>query len=149
MRTWDRWSLAIGVLLVVLVGLVAANLLGLLGTHEHADLEVYLNSSEPYDFSPERYQLAADEIHLEEGDADADGATIHMHAEELTLADFFASIGWEVDEDAIRTDEGEVYAADANHTLTVTKDGEPASFQAPLEDGASYTVRYAYEPADG
>lgn len=146
------WALVgLGVALAALLAWTIADLTGLAGTHEHAELAVHLNDSEPYDLSAERYQLAAREVHLEEGADDADGATIHVHAEGLRLADFFASIGWEVDEEAIVTDDGETYAVDEDHTLTVERDGEPveAGFDVPLQDGASYVVRYAYEPGGG
>jgi hypothetical protein len=94
-------------------------------------------------------QLAARHVHLEEGAEDANGATIHIHDEDLTLADFFTSIGWQVSTEAITTDTGETYAADGNATITVTRDGQPveAGFAVPLEPGASYVVEH--ERADG
>lgn len=145
MNAKDWALLGLGVALAALLGWTVANVTGLAGTHEHAELAVHLNSSEPYDFSAERYQLAAREVHLEEGADDAEGATVHMHAEDLTLRDFFASIGWNVSQQAIVTDAGERYAADGDHAITVTVDGRPAErgFAVPLEDGASYVVRYA------
>jgi hypothetical protein len=149
MNAKDGALLVLGLGLAVLLGFLAADRLGLGGIHEHAELEVYLDSSQPYDFSAERYQLAARDVHLEEGADDAEGATIHMHAEGLTLQDFFASIGWEVSTEAITTDTGETYAADGNATITVTRDGQPveAGFAVPLEPGASYVVEH--ERADG
>lgn len=151
MNAKDWGLLALGVVVAALLGWTVANLTGLAGTHEHAELAVHLNSSEPYDFSAERYQLAAREVHLEEGADDADGATIHMHAEDLTLRDFFTSIGWDVSQQAIVTDTGERYPVDEDHQLAVAVDGEPArqGFDVPLEDGASYVVRYGPASADG
>lgn len=147
-REWLYLALAVG--LLALVGYNVAGILGLTGTHEHADLEVYLNSTEPYDLSAERYQLAAREVHLEEGDADAEGATIHIHEDGLVLADFFASIGWEVGPEAITTDTGDTHAVDAENTLEILVDGQAAEdgFQAPLEEGASFVVRYTHAQGD-
>jgi hypothetical protein len=149
METKDILLVAAGLLALGLVGYTAANMFGLIGTHEHADLEVYLDSSEPYDFSAERYQLAARHVHLEEGAEDANGATIHIHEEGLTLADFFTSIGWQVSTEAITTDTGETYEAGENATITVRVDGEPvaAGFAVPLEPDSTYVVEH--ERADG
>lgn len=149
MNARDAVFAVLVVALVAVIGYNVASLLGFTGTHEHADLAVYLDSDQPYDFSAERYQLAADEVHLEEGQADADGARIHMHAEELTLADFFTSIGWQVSQEAITTDRNETYEADDRTPITVRVDGEPAQagFDVPLEPGASYVVVYGDRPA--
>lgn len=150
MRIENPWTLGLGVGFLALGGLLVLNWTGLLGggVHEHAELEVYLNSSEPYDFSAERYQLAAREVHLEEGPDDADRATIHIHTEDLTLVDFFATLEWEVGMDGITTDQGEAYQVDGNHTLSILADGEKADrgLAEPLADDRTYVVRFSHAP---
>lgn len=149
-------------LIVVLAGWTIANQMGVFSDsgqdgdpcstvqgrslHEHARLEVYLNSSQPYDFSPDKYQLAEQFIHLEHGEGDADGAVMHIHQSRPTLACFFHTINWQVSEDRIVTDTGDVYAEDANHELEILVNGEPASdgFDTILEQGQTWEVRYTF-----
>lgn len=92
--------------------------------HDHAELFVYLESSEPYDFSPERYQLTTQQLHIEGGQRDANGTIIHVHTARPTLDCFFDTIGWEVSSNTILTDEGEVYVENETHRLRVFVDGE-------------------------
>lgn len=113
--------------------------------HEHARLEVYLDSDRPYDFSASEYQLQAQFIHLEHGEEDANGAVIHVHQARPSLGCFFETIDWQVGMDRIVTDKGDTYVQDGGE-ITVTVDGEPADFTAPLVQGSTYIVEYT--PAD-
>lgn len=110
--------------------------------HEHAGLEVYLNSSEPVDFSQQKYQLADNRIHFEGGD----GRTVHVHEARPTIGCLFQTFNWQVGPDRLELPNGEVYEADANHEFEVLKDGEPADrgFDTPLEGQSQYVVRYTY-----
>lgn len=112
--------------------------------HEHAKLYVYLNSSEPYDFSPDRYQLAARPVHIEGGERDADGAIVHVHEARPTLACFLATLGWNVTDERIETDTGAVYEEDARHGIEIEVNGSaaPDGFETNLTHRATYEVRY-------
>lgn len=114
--------------------------------HEHARLEVYLDSDQPYDFSGSEYQLQAQFLHLENGEEDANGAVVHVHQARPSLGCFFQTIDWQVGMDRIETDKGQAYTADGGE-IVVTVDGEPADFSSPLIQGSTYIVRYS--PADG
>jgi hypothetical protein len=121
--------------------------------HEHADLEVYLDSNQPYDFSPQRYQLADNRLHFEHGSGDANGAKIHVHEARPTLGCLFETLNWRVAHDEagepvrIETDQGQVYEANGA-TLEVLVDGEPADrgFNHPIQQDETIVIRYS--PAD-
>lgn len=147
---------------VVLIfgGIVAANQVGLFAdgqqgascddvftgadVHEHARLEVYLDSEQPYDFSPERYQQAHRLIHFEHGQGDADGATIHVHQARPTLSCLFETLRWSVSEDRIETDTGEVYEANGEGDIEILVNGEPSErgFAVPITQGDEFVIRY-------
>lgn len=117
--------------------------------HEHASLEVYLDSDQPYDFSPGRYQLADNRIHFEAGAQDANGATIHVHEARPTLGCLFETINWNVDQNdadepvLIETDQGNVYEANGGD-IEILLNGEPAdrAWNTPIQQGDSFTIRY-------
>ncbi len=110
--------------------------------HEHARLEVYLDSQETYDFSGSEYQLQTQFLHLENGQEDArNGAMIHVHQARPSLGCFFETIDWQVSPDRIVTDKGDTYVEDGGE-ITITVDGEPADFSAPLVQGSVYVVEY-------
>jgi hypothetical protein len=113
--------------------------------HEHARLEVYLNSDTPYDFSRERYQQAASFVHFERGAQDANGAQIHVHASRPTLGCLFETLDWTVGPDRIVTDTGEEYVVDEDHKLDILLDGEPAprGWNQPIVGGSPFVVEFA------
>lgn len=122
--------------------------------HEHAELEVYLNSDTPYDFSPDRYQVAAGFVHFEQGPQDANGATIHVHASRPTLGCLFETLDWSVGPDQIVTDTGEEYIVDENHELRVLENGQPAQrgWNQPIVQDATYVIEFTQvsdSPDDG
>lgn len=163
-----------GGVVLVFGGIVAANQAGLFGgdsstvsgeivgceqsftgstVHEHAQFNFYLNSSETFDFSQERYQVASPKLHFEAGQRDGPpgGATVHIHEGRPTIACLFQTLGWSVSPDSV-TISGETYAADATHEWRILVDGEPdeREFNTPLEGQKTYTMRYVYNaPADG
>jgi hypothetical protein len=162
--------------LVILVfgGIVAANQAGLFNeetgaagevqsceqtfvgstVHEHASLEVYLDSDQPYDFSAGRYQMADRGVHFENGAQDANGARIHVHEARPTLGCLFETLSWTVDQEdgepvRIETDQGEVYTADEGD-LEILLNGEPADrgWNTPIQQQDRFTIRYT-EDAGG
>lgn len=150
-----------GALILILAGWTIASQMGLFSdggggdacatvegrsVHEHARLEVYLNSTQPYDFSPQKYQLQAQFLHLEEGQGDANGAVMHIHQSRPTLACFFDTVNWQVSEDRIVIDTGEVFEEDATHELEILVDGKPAKdgFETFLQQGQQWQVRYTW-----
>lgn len=123
--------------------------------HEHAEIQLYLNSSQVFDFSPQKYQLQSDFIHFEQGQQPGPDTTAHIHSTPGTrpsIGCMFSTLGWQVSEDKIVTDTGETYPVDENHELTILVDGEPADegFAAQLIGGSTYEIRYEYTgPASG
>lgn len=112
--------------------------------HDHAEVFIHLEAADPVDLSPDRYQLAAAQVHVERGERDANGATVHVHEDGVTLACFLETLGWEVTETAIVTDAGEVYTENTTHRLEVTVGGEPAEegLATELEHDTRYVIRY-------
>lgn len=150
-----------GGLVLVLGGIAVADQLGWVGgsgagqcdtlegsqIHEHAELFVYLDGDgQPYDFSAERYQVAAGFVHFEAGQQDANGATIHIHERRPTLGCLFSTIDWQVSQDRIVTDTGETYAEDANNELKILVNGKPAEdgFRTVLVGERTYEVRFTH-----
>ncbi len=114
--------------------------------HEHARLEVYLDSEEPYDFSQQRYQVADPRLHFEGGD----GSMVHVHEIRPTLGCLFETLGWEVSPDRIETDTGAEYVANGEGDFEILVNGEPGErgFNQPIEQGDTYVVRYTSSPED-
>lgn len=155
-----------GGIVLVFGGIVAANQAGVFGDgggqaegvlscddtftgarlHEHAQLNLYLDSDQTFDFSKARYQVADGRIHFEHGSGDGppNGATVHIHEGRPTLGCLFQTLGWQVSEDKLVLDTGETYAEDENHEFRITVDGEASErgFNEPLLAQSSYTIRY-------
>jgi hypothetical protein len=119
--------------------------------HEHARLEVYLGSDQPYDFSAERYQVADPRVHFEHGQRDANGARIHVHEPRPTLGCLFETLNWNVGPDRIETDTGEVYQANGEGEIEVLVGGEPIDrgFNEPIVGQEQYVVRWTPSDAGG
>lgn len=117
--------------------------------HDHAKLLVHLDGDEPFDFSPERYQLATRTLYIEGGERDANGTIVHVHEARPTLDCLFDTLGWEVSNRSILTDTGEVYAENETHRIVVTRDGDRLvdGFRTQLEHGRRYVV--SFEDARG
>jgi hypothetical protein len=75
--------------------------------HEHAIFEVLLNGT-PIDFSQGKYQVQSQYIHVENND----GTTLHRHATEVPVGEFFRSVGMSVDSSCFVTDDGTRYCED-------------------------------------
>jgi hypothetical protein len=118
--------------------------------HEHAQLDVRLNASEPWDFSADRYQHQASAVALEDGAEDADGARIHVHEDRPTLGCLLATLGWETAGHRIETDTGHVFEATNGTPIEVLVDGEPVEdgFAEPIRNAHTYEVRYNATASD-
>lgn len=93
--------------------------------HVHADFLVYLDH-ERMRYTDDVYQshsgdLKHPTLHLHSND----GHVIHRHADEVTLGDFFTSLGYTVTDTHITTDEGTTYRTDENHELILFVNGTP------------------------
>lgn len=92
--------------------------------HVHSDWLVHIDGT-TLDFSAERYQTNAlqklsEHIHLH----DNNGLTIHRHAEAITLAEFFASLGFTFTDECITTDQDTEYCSDTSNSLLVFVNNE-------------------------
>ena len=93
--------------------------------HEHARLFLYLDSQAPFDFSPSKYQVQAGFIHFEHGQADANGATIHIHQVRPTLRCLLTTVHFRVHPDAtVVTDTGTRFDSD-DYDISITMNGNP------------------------
>lgn len=85
--------------------------------HTHADFKVYLDGV-PFDFSEPGYMsnpnsTLSQMVHLH----DLDGGIIHHHARNLTMGDFFSSLGFVFNSTCFVTDRDASYCDDGNRTL--------------------------------
>lgn len=92
--------------------------------HVHSDFIVFLDGSE-LDLSDDKYMSAAnqvlhDSIHIH----DNDDRILHRHAENITLADFFESLGFILTDTCFTTDAGEEYCSDEDNELILLVNGE-------------------------
>lgn len=102
--------------------------------HVHADFLVYIGD-EKFDFTQDKYQstaksLQSDKVHLH----DNKGNVIHLHAEGITLGDFFTSLGFNLTNQCLVTDTKEEYCTDNDNTLTLYVNGKV------LENIANYQI---------
>ena len=92
--------------------------------HSHIDFVVVLND-ERIDLSDDKYMSRPDQIlhpdlHLHDNNQNV----LHIHKEGLTMAEFFASIGFTLTDECITTDTSESYCSNENATLQMYVDGE-------------------------
>jgi hypothetical protein len=87
--------------------------------HVHADFLIVIDNKK-IDLTADKFQTKAGEaerieIHLH----DNQGNIIHRHAEDITLAEFLGSIGFELTESCLTLDTGEKYCQDETNSLTL------------------------------
>ncbi len=97
---------------------------GAIEVHVHSDILVYIGDTR-LRFTDEKYQSSAHHIlnpdfHFHDGNDDV----IHRHAEGLTLATFFSSLGFTLTDDCFTTDHGEQYCGNGKETLRLFVNGE-------------------------
>jgi hypothetical protein len=96
--------------------------------HEHGTINVTIDGR-TLDFSRERYQLAADRFHFE------DGTDVwHKHATGVTVEYAMSTLGIEVSENSVRFDGTTYNESDPGTSITITVNGEPV-------DPATYVVQ--------
>lgn len=118
--------------------------------HEHAELLVHLpDRQEPFDFSPQRYQVAEGFVHFEGGNSPPD-RQVHIHERRPSLGCLFGTIGWEVSQDRVKLDTGEEYTSE-NYDIRVTADGQPAEdgFKTLLFGQVTYEVHVTLKSEAG
>jgi hypothetical protein len=106
--------------------------------HVHSDFLLYFDNQE-YDFTKDEYQTTNtqelhDSIHLH----DNVGNVIHRHADDVTLSEFFGSLGFTLTNDCITTSAGEKFCTDDTNELMVFVNDErienPADYVNQEED---------------
>lgn len=95
---------------------------GLGSAHEHATFLVMIDGV-PLDFSQEKYQVASRYIHVENGV----GTTMHKHATEVPVGEFFSSVNMQVTENCLITDEGSTYCSQGDKELKFYVNGMEAN----------------------
>lgn len=87
------------------------------GVHYHGTIEMTV-TGDSVDFSRQQYQLQADAFHFEERDGDR----WHVHAPGVTLEYAMATLGIELDADAV-TYQGTTYEDGDGYEVTITVNG--------------------------
>ena len=87
--------------------------------HVHSDFILYLDGTH-YDLSDDKYQSGGEQVlhkhvHLHDNDDDV----IHRHDHDITLGDFFGSLGFTLENDSITNDEGITFTNDDVSELMV------------------------------
>ncbi len=88
-------------------------------THEHIDFKIYIESN-AIDFSQQKYQLAAQYIHAENGI----GTLLHKHATGVTFKDFLKTVNMYMDKNCFRMDDGKQYCNENGKTLKFYLNGK-------------------------
>lgn len=121
------WSYLLVALLVLGLGFGAYKLLtskprmGPLGSaHLHADFKVYLDGR-ALDFSPPKYQVRSQFVHVENGDGDV----LHTHAAGVTVGDFFKTLGMKFEKGCFTLDTGEQFCDQGEKKLGFYVNGRP------------------------
>lgn len=116
--------------------------------HEHADIKVFINRKQ-FDLGLDKYQSTDEvqlhpDIHLHDGN----GEMVHLHWSGITISDFFASLGMDLNSSQLSLDTGEVYVTGGNGVLTIWADEQvvdPVTYL--VEDLDRLLVSYG-DPAD-
>jgi hypothetical protein len=93
--------------------------------HVHADFLMYINN-ERIRFTDQKYQSTPEHahhasLHFHDGNDEV----IHRHADGVTLADFFQSIGMTITNECLTLDTGSTYCTNERETLLLMVNGEP------------------------
>lgn len=99
--------------------------------HEHADMKVYINEKS-VDFSVDRYQTGEAHSNEDDGHAhvvdahlhDNEGGVLHMHAQGVSLGQFFQSLGINFTKDCFILDNNEQYCNSGAKTLKMYVNGK-------------------------
>jgi hypothetical protein len=117
--------------------------------HNHVNFAVFING-EQFDFAqdPGRYFEIDKEVHLEESTLEGSaGKVIHVHAEDITMRSFLATLDWQLSDTCLMSDQGEEKCSKGTQTLKVFRNGEQDSSFGNLElqDGDQYLVTFGDE----
>lgn len=117
--------------------------------HVHSDFIVYLDG-QSYDFTDDKYQSkAAHVLHAHVHLHDNNDDVIHRHERDITLADFFHSLGFTLTDECITTDEDETFCSGDTQKLQLYVNGEATSTIADYENKEEDQLLLYYgDPAD-
>lgn len=92
--------------------------------HEHIDIRVVLNGK-PFDFTKDKYQSTEKkelnkDIHMHDGN----GEIIHKHKANVSLNDFFSSLGIKFNKNCFELDTGEKYCNNRKKSLNFFVNGK-------------------------
>lgn len=92
--------------------------------HVHADFLLYVNG-ERLRFTDAKYQSDLEQIlHPDLHFHDGNDEVIHRHADGQMLTAFMDSLGWQLNNECLVSDEGESYCSDGNNELKLYVNGE-------------------------
>ena len=89
--------------------------------HKHAIFKLFINGSEPVNFSLPKHQLTNPYIHFENNI----GTIIHRHAANVDIGYLFESMGMKFSRDCFVLDDGRSFCNDGSNTLKFYVNGEP------------------------
>jgi hypothetical protein len=106
--------------------------------HTHADFKVYIQGT-ALDFSKPTYMTTPlQEPHRFAHLHDENGQVLHLHAPNITFAEFLSSLGYSLTEECFTTATGDSHCTDETNTLVLYVNNQP------LDRSAHAT----YQPAD-
>lgn len=125
----------------------SSNFGGLGSTHEHAVFLVMIDGT-PIDFSQAKYQVKSPYIHVENGV----GTTLHKHATQVPVGEFFRSVGMQVTSDCFVSDDGSSYCTGDGKRLRFLvpgAEGNPAAINGYIfDDNSRFLLYYGEDSAE-
>jgi flagellar basal body-associated protein FliL len=111
--------------------------------HVHAAFAVKLNGTQ-FDFSDPKYQVKSRYLHMENND----GTTLHRHATNVPISEFFRSIKMNVTNTCFTTDNGAKYCNNGKDHLDFYVNGTkvPSIANYVLNDGDRILIAYGENP---
>ncbi|MBI3412967.1 MAG: C2H2-type zinc finger protein [Candidatus Aenigmarchaeota archaeon] len=88
-------------------------------THEHVDFKIYIEGK-PIDFSQQKYQVAAQYVHVEGGV----GGVVHKHATGVTFRDFLKTVNMDMESKCFKSDNNKNYCDENGETLKFYLNGK-------------------------
>lgn len=112
--------------------------------HLHADVKAYINGK-AIDFSQQKYQLATNYMHFEDGNGDV----MHTHAKGLTVGHMLNSLGINFNGRCLII-EGSQYCNDKNKRLKFYANGKQSSefWGYTIKNLDKYLISYGDEPEE-
>lgn len=139
-----KYSFSTVLFIIIIVALIVNQLLlvkvnsDIPSAHDHADFKVYINGA-ALNFADPEYFMKSAFIHVDNNQNQEDaGGVLHMHAKNTPLWLFFRSLGMQLENDSLKTADGQILKNENGNTLKFYLNGKKV-------DGLG---NYSFQPLD-